>query len=246
MPSEIRAAERVQLCAENNADLYDAVFRAHNLSSARTGAFWSSHRTAPTYYSNLVALSSAKTEEQLQEIENLKQSIEGIFFVKDSYHALDLSDHGFQLLFTSTWIWGEPEALTAPLSLPPTWVKISKQQDLDLWQKIWMESGSPADKPVFAPDILSDANVAILGRRDSNGGFDGGCIANRSSDVIGISNIFAKEGAPSAAAGAIGAASTAFGSKLPLVGYENGDDLAEMVGLGFVGLTSLRVWMRKS
>lgn len=108
-----------------------------------------------------------------------------------------------------------------------------------------MESGSPSDKPVFAPEILSDANVAIFGRQSSDG-FNGGCIANRSSDVIGISNIFTGKGAPSATVGAIGAASSAFGSKLPLVGYENGDALTEMLDLGFDSLAPLRIWIRTS
>ncbi|PDT15300.1 hypothetical protein CO670_18125 [Rhizobium sp. J15] len=43
--------QKVRLCAANNADLYQAIFRAHGLPDQRTGAFWTSDAVAPPYYS---------------------------------------------------------------------------------------------------------------------------------------------------------------------------------------------------
>ncbi|WP_245449977.1 hypothetical protein [Rhizobium leguminosarum] len=47
--------EKVRLCAANNADLYQAIFRAHGLPDQRTSAFWTSDAVAPPYYSNMTA-----------------------------------------------------------------------------------------------------------------------------------------------------------------------------------------------
>jgi hypothetical protein len=70
-----------------------------------------------------------------------------------------------------------------------------------------------------------------------------GAIANRTDDVVGLSNVFAPEGAAARFwPGCIGTAIDAFAG-LPLVGYESGGELAIALALGFEAVGPLRVWV---
>lgn len=205
--------DRIRLCAANNADLYKSVFSAHALVGQGSDKFWSCDDIALPYYSSLVTLDPDAVVEQLAEIERLKAILAGPFAVKDGFHKLDLSQQGFKLLIPATWIWAEPKSSSrAPLA--PGWVRVDSSTALEEWEMAWGEGGSPCDQRVFPPSILHDENVAIFGRAASNG-FDGGCIANRSPTVVGISNIFNLAGAPPVAKEAVQAAASAFGGGLP-------------------------------
>jgi hypothetical protein len=68
-----------------------------------------------------------------------------------------------------------------------------------------------------------------------------GDIANRSGDVVGVSNVFAHADAKRSWAGCLAASIDAFPG-LPLVGYERGDELVIAQALGFEAMGPLRVW----
>ncbi len=68
-----------------------------------------------------------------------------------------------------------------------------------------------------------------------------GAIANRSGDVVGVSNVFAHTDAERSWAGCLTTIIDAFPG-LPLVGYERGDELVIAQGLGFEAVGPLRVW----
>ena len=71
-----------------------------------------------------------------------------------------------------------------------------------------------------------------------------GAIANRTDNVVGLSNVFAPEGAAARFwPGRVSAAIDAF-ARLPLVGYESGSELAIALALGFEAVGPLRVWVR--
>ncbi|WP_246647830.1 hypothetical protein [Rhizobium laguerreae] len=97
-------AEKARICAANNADLYQAMFRAHGLPDQRTSAFWSSDAIAPPYYSNMTTLDPDATEEQLIEIGRLTDRLGRRPGFKDGFSRLDLVNKGFQLLFSASWI----------------------------------------------------------------------------------------------------------------------------------------------
>ncbi|MBY3464220.1 hypothetical protein HFN80_09370 [Rhizobium laguerreae] len=232
--------DKARICAANNADLYQAVFRAHGLPDQRTNAFWSSDATAPPYYSNMTTLDPDATEEQLVEIGRLTDRFGRRPGLKDGFSRLDLGNKGFQLLFSASWIWAEPHKISLPA--PQDWTRIRDAAALDCWEHSWKESGSPTDAHVFTPALFVDPDIHIYGRSTS-GGFDAGCIVNRSPEAVGISNIFSLTGTPQAFRDAVSLATVAFSPDLPLVGYDRGAALDEMTKLGFRSVGELRIWL---
>ncbi|WP_240605124.1 hypothetical protein [Rhizobium changzhiense] len=233
-------AEKARICAANNADLYQAVFRAQGLPDQRTIAFWSSDVSAPPYYSNMTTLDPDATEEQLLEIGRLTDRLGRRPGIKDGFSRLDLVNKGFHLLFSASWVWAEPHRISA--RAPQDWARICDAAALDRWEHSWKESGSPTDAKVFTPALLSDPNVHIYGRLAGDG-FDAGCIVNRSPEAVGISNIFSLTGTPQAFRDAISLATIAFSPDAPLVGYDRGAALDEMTKLGFRPVGQLRIWL---
>jgi hypothetical protein len=235
-------ADKARLCAANNADIYQSVFRAHGLKDHRSEAMWRSEETAPPYYSNLTTLDPDASDVQLAAIEELKLDLNRPFSVKDGFRGLDLSRHGFRLLFGATWIWAEPDSLGPLNSLPAGWRRIGDAASLEAWESAWAAGGSPRDRRVFPKTILDDPAIAILGRV-ANRGFDAGCVANRSPEVVGLSNVFStNEPAPVIYETAVIAAS-AFAPGLPMVGYDRGEALLAARATGFEAVGDLRVWL---
>ena len=48
--------DRRSICASNNVDWYEAIFRSHGLTGVIADGIWISRDTAPPYYSNAVTL----------------------------------------------------------------------------------------------------------------------------------------------------------------------------------------------
>lgn len=205
--------EKMRLCAANNADLYQTIFRAHGLPDQRTSAFWSSDAIAPPYYSNMTTLDRDATQEQLIEIDRLTDRLGRRPGIKDGFSKLDFNNNGFRLLFSASWIWAEPHKSSS--SAPQGWVRVREAAALDRWERSWKESGSPTDANVFTPALLSDPDMHIYGRLAGDR-FDAGCIANRSPQVVGVSNIFRLAGTPQASRDAISLATIAFQPICPL------------------------------
>lgn len=232
--------EKVLLCAANNADFYQAVFRALKLPDRRHGGLWSSNSVAPPYYSNLTTLDPRARAKQLAEILRLRATLGRQFSLKDGFSRLDLAEHGFHVLFSAEWIWAEPSHIAITSS--PRWHQVRDAEALYRWEQSWKKGGSPTDLQVFSPALLDDENVAIYGRHTEDG-FDAGCIANRSARVVGISNIFHLEGTPPVFGEAVSVTASAFSAGLPLVGYGRGEALDKMKTLGFKSVGDLRVWL---
>jgi hypothetical protein len=99
---------------------------------------------------------------------------------------------------------------------------------------------------IFRPALFDDPSVLLLALHDGKD-LAGGVVLNRSSGLVGLSNIFAVDRSNVAAvwSSAITTAAVHFPG-LPLVGYERGDDLALALASGFVALGTLRVWRHGS
>lgn len=232
--------EMALLCAANNADFYQAIFRALKLPDRRDSDLWSSEALAPPYYSNLTTLAPDADARQLTEILRLRAMLGRPFSLKDGFCRLDLGDYGFEVLFSAEWIWAERTHLM--ITSQPRWEQICDADALSQWEQSWRMGGSATNLHVFAPALLDDEDIAIFGRSTEDG-FDGGCIANRSAQVVGISNIFHLKGTSPAYGEAVSVAASAFGANLPLVGYDRGEALSEMEALGFRSVGNLRVWL---
>ena len=127
---------------------------------------------------------------------------------------------------------------------------MSRDADLVAWEEAWRarnpEVAAAGVARLFQPALLDDRDIRFLAGMHA-GRIVAVVIANRSDDgtepVVGISNIVLTAGdGETHRAGVIVAVRDAFPG-LPMVGYERGDDLAAMQGLGFRPLGSLRVWL---
>ena len=207
----------------NNARWCDAVCRAHGHPGRFLLHSWVNAEPVPRFYPNVVTLQPGKAvlAEQRDTIDILlKSNLPGRWSVKDSFRTLDLSRLGFELLFEARWIRN-----VMPVARPSSDI---------VWQRETKgASGLPFD----------DANFAMFtGRR----GFRvvAGGMLYRAEGVVGLSNVVAD--APDARAVwhslALLAAQTF--PRLPLVGYESGDELTAARDAGFEVGDKLRIWVR--
>ncbi len=241
---------RIEQAARNNAIWCDTICRAHGIPGEVQDYLWLNRHQVPRFYPNAVTLSQTQgVAEQLAQIQDMNaEGIPGNWAVKDSFCILDLAPLAFQPLFEATWLWRAP-SLPKPkvVGVGIHWATVQEPSELSRWETAW--NGLPADDRsapparIFLPSLLADKDVAfITAYRDEH--IIAGAVANRTGDVVGLSNVFVPgDDAPRFWAGCLTAAMDAFPG-LPLVGYERGSELAVAQTLGFEGIGSLRVWRR--
>jgi hypothetical protein len=235
------------LAARNNAEWCETVCRSHGKPGAFLPDIWINEDVTPTYYPNAVTLTSGSSAaaKQYRAIDHLtERRIPDDWTVKDSFNSLDLSDHGFRELLTAEWIYAP-----ASLEIPETgyegaeWAIVVDSSELFAWEIAWRGAGGPQECSLFLPSLLENRGQAMIGGFQE-GKIVAGCIANRSTNVVGISNIFLpEEGAERFRAGCV-AAAIRWSNGLPLVGYESGNDVVAMKALGFESIGGLTVWIR--
>ncbi len=225
--------ERAVMAAENNADLYEAMFSSQGLAYQRLPFAFVGQDEPPPYYSNLTILSPDRADEIVEHIKTLAERFGGAVGVKDSFCRLELEPNGFRTLFEASWIWREPGV--RPVS--HGWHRIEDETDLALWEAAWKRSGSPTDRRMFNAKMLRRSDISFLGRKGS-GGYEAGCIANRSADCIGLSNVLA---ASSDLFEQAAAAVASVDPHLPIVGYESGTSLEQARTASFTTVGDLRI-----
>ena len=181
----------------------------------------------PRFYPNVVTLLPGKAvaAEQREAIDLLvKSNLPGRWSVKDSFRTLDLSRLGFEPLFEARWIRN-----VMPLH--------GHSSDI-IWQRETQESargaaGLPFDDPDFA---------MFTGRR----GFQvvAGGMLYRAEGVVGLSNVVAHAADARAVWRSLAVLAAQTFPRLPLVGYESGDELAAARDAGFEVGDKLRIWVR--
>lgn len=227
---------RARLCAVNNADIYALVFRAHSLTFRRDATAFASAADPPPYYGNLLTLDPNATVSQREQVLALK-SVRSSVGVKDGFHCLHLEADGFDLLFRANWVW----APAGRVPLTEGWRRVKSADALSQWEEAWKAGGSPADRRVFPTSLLAESRIAFLGLPGGTG-YRAGCIANWSDGCIGISNVFGKDlGVPPQAAAAGAVAKLSQGN--PIVGYERGAALEDLLACDFETVGDLRVWV---
>jgi hypothetical protein len=101
--------------------------------------------------------------------------------VKDSFASINLGFAGFRLLFQAGWIHRRP--VRHPIEDGLTWTAVRTPDEL--------RAGAAAHGggAVFRPTLLDNPTVAILVVRDGDT-VVAGVIGNRSTSVVGISDLF--------------------------------------------------------
>lgn len=226
----------VRAAARNNAEWCAAMSRSHGVAGEFGGEAWTAPARTPLYYPDTVTLvPSADPAAVTARIDTAAPGVS----VKDSFADLDLTDAGFQVLFEARWI-HRPAGAPA---LAPTlaWDVVDDAEALRSWAEAW------GDTHLFRPELLDDAATFVLAGRTPDGRVVAGAVASLSGDaghqVVGISNVFASDAGPDPAwPGVLDAVHRRF-PDLPVVGYEQGDDLAVALRHGFETIGPLRVWV---
>ncbi len=218
------------VCARNNADLYDAVFRAHGLPCSRSNGIWSTTATPLPYYSSLLLLAPDSSAELLEKAHEMHERIGRTITFKDGFDIIDGAHEGLSLLFSARWIFyrGLSNARQAP------WTRVHTPVQLASWEMAW-NATAPTDVRIFPDAILADPDLAVFGLFDQ-GSVVAGCIANLSADCVDLSNVFGND----YHAATVCAATIASGK--PVVGYERGEDLVTATKAGFEVVGNLKVW----
>jgi hypothetical protein len=167
-----------------------------------------------------LAHDEASLAEQRSTVDILgKSNLPGRWAVKDSFSKLDLARAGFDVLFDASWI--RSEMLVGGTSTDIEWRRESDGK------------GLPIDDPSFA---------LFTGRR----GFRvvAGGMLYRSDGVVGLSNVVAEAADAIAVWRSLIVLSAQTFPRLPLVGYEAGNELAAALDAGFEIGDPLRIWVR--
>ncbi|WP_449486654.1 hypothetical protein [Streptomyces avidinii] len=226
--------ELLLAAAYNNAAWCAAVSR----DGGFTAEAWTSPRRTPPYYPDAVTLTGEADAAAL--VAAIDTASPGAS-VKDSFAALDLAPAGFEVLFGAQWIHRPAGAPAAAPALE--WARVAGPAELVAWETAWDGEESSG---LFHPGLLTDhdGDVVFLTGRDADGRILAGAAANRTGEVVGVSNVFSVDGTPDDEAWA-GALTLVAGlwPGLTVVGYESGDDLDTALGQGFAPLGPLRVWV---
>lgn len=207
----------------NNARWCDAVCRAHGNPGRFLLHSWVNAQPVPRFYPNVVTLQPGKVvlAEQRETIDILlKSNLPGRWSVKDSFRTLDLSREGFEVLLEARWIRN-----VMPLADPSSDI---------VWQRETTgAAGLPFDDPDFA---------MFTGRR----GFRvvAGGMFYRAEGVVGLSNVVADAADARTVWRALALLAAQTFPRLPLVGYESGDELNAARDAGFEVGDKLRIWVK--
>jgi hypothetical protein len=234
------------VAAYNNAVWCDTLCRSHNVMGEFHETFWISRHQTPIYYPNLVTLSPKANitphQHALAELLTVKRDY--TISVKDSFAVLDLTPFGFHELFRAQWIFRQaPADLSRQGTADLQWKRITSARELLRWEEARSQTASSLIR-LFLPALLHDADICIIAAYKENQ-IVAGAIANRTTDVVGLSNVFApKQETERYWEGLLSLTATHYPS-LPIVGYEQDESLTIALHVGFTTLGPLRVWIKE-
>jgi hypothetical protein len=220
--------------ARNNAEWCHAFSRTHGIAGRFQAAFWSSPVRTPPLYPDAVTLRPEVTVERVLAGIDTREGCG----VKDSFASLDLGADGFRPLFRAEWVVRMPAK--GRYESAPEWSPITAAELRD-WEATWGEV--PGGSNFFRPALLEDKRIAVLAGYDGDRIVAGG-IANRSTSVIGLSNVFDAAGDLESAWASGAAGARALWGDVPIVSYAVGDSLDAAHGAGFDSVGELTVWLK--
>ncbi|RVU27985.1 hypothetical protein EOT10_06890 [Streptomyces antnestii] len=228
----------VRAAARNNAEWCAAMCRSHGLAGEFGAHAWAAPSRTPLFHPDAVTLAPGVAAPAVTAAIDATAGAT----VKDSFADLDLTEAGFHVLFEAHWIHrpAGPPAVTPELSWD--WGVADTPETLRAWAVAW--DGGQGDADLFRPELLDAAGHFVLAARSAGGHVVAGAVASRSDEVVGVSNVFARDGGPDAAWPVVLDAVNSLFPALPVVGYEHGEDLAGALRHGFEPVGPLRVWLR--
>jgi hypothetical protein len=220
--------------ARNNAEWCATFCGTHGIATSFHDDCWfSSARTPPLYPDAVTLVPRVDADSLVARIDATSGAT-----IKDSFACLELDVRGFTPLFRAEWL--ICELPSTKRGIAGVWVTIEDPRELATWEAAWADTST--SEGFFRPALLQDGGVAILARRAGND-IVAGAIANRTSGVVGLSNVFDRRGDLESAWIGSAAAATARWPR-PLVGYESGQALVAARAAGFRSVGELVVWVK--
>lgn len=229
----------IRVAAHNNAEWCDTLCRTHGVPGRFDPDAWVDPQRTPPYYPDAVTLDPAAEDDLiLERVDTITPGCS----IKDSFATLDLSSFGFEVVHEAEWIHREPRSAPNTSDTAMRWIALERQFELIAWEAAWDVEG--ALRGLFRPALLHEPSVKILGGY-VEGSIVAGAIVNRTSDVVGVSNVFTRIGDLDRAwSGCLDYLDRTFPGSA-VVGYETGDELAAAHRQGFASVGPLRVWLKE-
>jgi hypothetical protein len=227
----------VRVAARNNADWCATMTRSHGLAGEFGSQSWAAPARTPLYYPDAVTLVPCADRAAL--VARIDTAAAGAS-VKDSFADLDLVKAGFRVLFEGQWIHRPASASTTSSDL--AWTVVGTPETLRAWALAWDNGNGNAD--LFRPALLDDPSTFVLSGQSADGRLVAGAVASRSDQVVGISNVYARDGGADAAWPVVLDATNGLFPTLPVVGYAQGDGLGAAIRHGFEPIGPLRIWVQ--
>jgi hypothetical protein len=220
----------VDIAVLNNIVWCGMVCDAHGIAQTSNGLVCGLLSKAPPFYPEIITSSRYVT---IEEVKNIIENGE-VYSTKDSYANLDLLPIGFKILFEAEWIYHAPVTDEMPIHTP--WHVITTEKDLEKW------TFSNGLENVIKPDLLKQESVKII-MCEKNGAIFG-FIANLSANAVGISNVLSIDNENDSLWQDIAKIVSFEFPRLPMVGYEQNDDLTAALLSGWTSIGPLRVWVK--
>ncbi len=158
---------------------YELTYGLQGKRFRTTDDLWIAADPPPPWHSAALTLRRGLTAERVAE--TLGRDFAAS--VADSYADLDLSDHGFVILFEATWI--HAPAPRSGASRPPHgWSVIDSPAALTDWNERHDYHG------VLTEQILGRPDLQVLARTH-DGVLTGGAVLHRTGEVVAVSNVWA-------------------------------------------------------
>lgn len=229
----------IQAAARNNAEWCAVMSRAHGVAGEFGEVAWVAAARTPPYFPDAVTLvPGAEPAALAARIDTSRPSAS----VKDSFADVDLTEEGFEVLFDAQWIHRSPRRVFVRPAL--AWEVITEANGLRDWAQAWDNGCGHAD--LFRPKLLDNPDTYVIAGHGTNGRVVAGAVASRSYDVVGVSNVFTREGDPDTAWPLVLDAVHSLFPDMPMIGYEHGDELEAAVRNGFEIVGPLRVWTHQA
>ncbi len=238
--------KNLQVAAYNNAVWCDTICRSHNIPGEFYQTFWENRHQTPLYYPNIVTLSPTAnlTPHQGSLTVLLTTKRDDTISVKDSFAILDLTPFGFHQLFQAQWLFRQAASDRSRQEASDLqWKQIVSEKELLQWEEAWSQSALSLNR-LFLPALLHNADICIVAAYKENQ-IIAGAIANRTTEAVGLSNVFTPgRDAERYWEGLLGVIATCYPA-LPIVGYEQDENLMIALQVGFTPLGPLRVWTKE-
>ncbi|MFI7341138.1 hypothetical protein ACIBUY_24755 [Streptomyces sp. NPDC050085] len=235
--------DRVRAAVRDNARWCAVMSQVHGVRGEFGPDAWTASRRTPLYYPDAVTLVPRVDAASL--VARIDTRAPGAT-VKDAFADLDLTEHGFTVLFDAQWIHRDADAPVPAHGLG--WDVVKDPDALREWAAAW-SGGDDDAADLFGAALLDVPEVTVLAVRDAGGRVVAGAVATSGEDVVGVSNVFAVSTAFAAHDGqdrvwsaVLDATRTLFPGR-SLVGYEHDDALTAALRYGFEAVGPLRVWL---